>query len=192
MIPGKPVIGLEIPNNTREMIGLKEILSSDAFTKAKSTLSMGLGKDINGQPVVVDLAKMPHLLVAGATGMGKSVGLNAIILSILYKASPEQVRLIMIDPKIVELASYADIPHLLTPVVTNMNEALVRFGGLLMKWKDAIAFWQSLASEILNPSMKNKVEPKNLVSPFWTLHLIQKQPKKARCILSLKRFHLLL
>ena len=123
VIPGKPVIGLEIPNNTREMIGLKEILSSDAFTKAKSTLSMGLGKDINGQPVVVDLAKMPHLLVAGATGMGKSVGLNAIILSILYKASPEQARFIMIDPKIVELASYADIPHLLTPVVTNMNEA---------------------------------------------------------------------
>ena len=123
VIPGKPVIGLEIPNNTREMIGLKEILSSKAFTKAKSTLSMGLGKDINGQPVVVDLAKMPHLLVAGATGMGKSVGLNAIILSILYKATPEQARFIMIDPKIVELASYADIPHLLTPVVTNMNEA---------------------------------------------------------------------
>ena len=123
VIPGKPVIGLEIPNNTREMIGLKEILSSKAFTNAKSTLSMGLGKDINGQPVVVDLAKMPHLLVAGATGMGKSVGLNAIILSILYKATPEQVRFIMIDPKIVELASYADIPHLLTPVVTNMNEA---------------------------------------------------------------------
>ena len=123
VIPGKPVIGLEIPNNTREMIGLKEILSSDAFTKAKSTLSMGLGKDINGQPVVVNLAKMPHLLVAGATGMGKSVGLNAIILSILYKATPEQARFIMIDPKIVELASYADIPHLLTPVVTNMNEA---------------------------------------------------------------------
>ncbi len=123
VIPGKPVIGLEIPNNNREMIGLKEILSSETFIQAKSTLSMGLGKDINGLPVVVDLAKMPHLLVAGATGMGKSVGLNAIILSILYKASPEQVRLIMIDPKIVELASYADIPHLLTPVVTNMNEA---------------------------------------------------------------------
>ncbi len=123
VIPGKPVIGLEIPNNNREMIGLKEILSSEVFIKAKSTLSMGLGKDINGLPIVVDLAKMPHLLVAGATGMGKSVGLNAIILSILYKASPEQVRFIMIDPKIVELASYADIPHLLTPVVTNMNEA---------------------------------------------------------------------
>ena len=123
VIPGKPVIGLEIPNNEREMIGLKEILSADAFTKSKSMLSMGLGKDINGIPIVADLAKMPHLLVAGATGMGKSVGLNAIILSILYKAKPEQVRLIMIDPKIVELACYAGIPHLLAPVVTNMNEA---------------------------------------------------------------------
>jgi len=123
VIPGKPVIGLEIPNNNRELIGLKEILSSETFTKSQSTLSMGLGKDINGHPIVVDLAKMPHLLVAGATGMGKSVGLNAIILSILYKAKPDQVRLIMIDPKIVELACYADIPHLLTPVMTNMNEA---------------------------------------------------------------------
>jgi len=123
VIPGKPVIGLEIPNNNRELIGLKEILSSETFIKSKSTLSMGLGKDINGHPIVVDLAKMPHLLVAGATGMGKSVGLNAIILSILYKAKPDQVRLIMIDPKIVELACYADIPHLLTPVMTNMNEA---------------------------------------------------------------------
>ena len=123
VIPGKPVIGLEIPNSEREMIGLKEILSADNFTKSKSILSMGLGKDINGNPVVADLSKMPHLLVAGATGMGKSVGLNAIILSILYKAKPEQVRLIMIDPKIVELACYADIPHLLAPVVTDMNEA---------------------------------------------------------------------
>jgi len=123
VIPGKPVIGLEIPNNNRELIGLKEILSSETFTKSKSTLSMGLGKDINGQPIVVDLAKMPHLLVAGATGMGKSVGLNAIILSILYKAKPDQVRLIMIDPKIIELTCYADIPHLLTPVMANMNEA---------------------------------------------------------------------
>jgi len=123
VIPGKPVIGLEIPNSNRELIGLKEILSSETFTKSKSTLSMGLGKDINGHPIVVDLSKMPHLLVAGATGMGKSVGLNAIILSILYKAKPDQVRLIMIDPKIVELACYADIPHLLTPVMTNMNEA---------------------------------------------------------------------
>ncbi|MDP7553917.1 MAG: DNA translocase FtsK 4TM domain-containing protein [Candidatus Thioglobus sp.] len=123
VIPGKPVIGLEIPNMERELIGLKEVLSSEVFSKSKSTLTIALGKDINGLPVIADLAKTPHLLVGGATGMGKSIGLNAIILSILYKAKPDQVRLIMIDPKIVELASYADIPHLLTPVITNMNEA---------------------------------------------------------------------
>ena len=123
VIPGKPVIGLEIPNSEREMIALKEILASDAFTDCASMLTMGLGKDINGHPVIANLAKMPHLLVAGATGMGKSVSLNAIILSILYKARPDEVRMIMIDPKIVELACYIDIPHLLTPVVTDMNEA---------------------------------------------------------------------
>jgi len=123
VIPGKPVIGLEIPNTERELIGIKEILSSEVFSKSKSTLTIALGKDINGLPVIADLVKTPHLLVGGATGMGKSIGLNAIILSILYKAKPDQVRLIMIDPKIVELASYADIPHLLTPVITNMNEA---------------------------------------------------------------------
>jgi S-DNA-T family DNA segregation ATPase FtsK/SpoIIIE len=123
VIPGKPVIGLEIPNTERELIGIKEVLSSEVFSKSKSTLTIALGKDINGLPVIADLVKTPHLLVGGATGMGKSIGLNAIILSILYKAKPEQVRLIMIDPKIVELASYADIPHLLTPVITNMNEA---------------------------------------------------------------------
>jgi len=123
VIPGKPVIGLEIPNAEREMIVLKEILASEEFAKSSSMLTMGLGKDINGHPIIANLAKMPHLLVAGATGMGKSVGLNAIILSVLYKAKPDQVRMIMIDPKIVELACYADIPHLLTPVVTDMNQA---------------------------------------------------------------------
>ena len=123
VIPGKPVIGLEIPNNSREIINLKDILSTEEFDKSSSTLSMALGKDINGQPIIGNLAKMPHLLVAGATGMGKSVGINAIILSILFKARPDQVRVIMIDPKIVELACYEGIPHLLTPVVTDMNEA---------------------------------------------------------------------
>ena len=123
VIPGKPVIGLEIPNTSREIINLKEILSTDEFSKSDSTLTMALGKDINGLPVIDNLAKMPHLLVAGATGMGKSVGINAIILSVLFKARPDQVRIIMIDPKIVELACYEGIPHLLTPVVTDMNEA---------------------------------------------------------------------
>lgn len=123
VIPGKPVIGLEIPNTKREMISLKQMLSSEAFDTSKSALTVILGKDINGNPVVADLAKMPHLLVAGATGMGKSVGLNAMILSVMYKSTPKDVRMIMIDPKVVEMASYADIPHLLTPVITDMNEA---------------------------------------------------------------------
>lgn len=123
VIPGKPVIGLEIPNAQCEIISLKEILASENFIKSSSALTMGLGKDINGIPIIANLARMPHLLVAGATGMGKSVGLNAMILSVLLKAKPEEVRIIMIDPKIVELACYADIPHLLTPVVTDMNQA---------------------------------------------------------------------
>lgn len=123
VIPGKPVIGLEIPNARRELISLRQILASEDFEHSKSVLTVTLGKDINGHPVVANMAKMPHLLVAGATGMGKSIALNAMILSILYKATPSNVRLIMIDPKVVELASYADIPHLLTPVITDMNEA---------------------------------------------------------------------
>ncbi|BAF61185.1 DNA translocase FtsK [Candidatus Vesicomyidisocius calyptogenae] len=123
IIPGKPVIGLEIPNTQREIINLKEIFSSENFIKSDSALTLGLGKDINGIPIITNLTKMPHLLVAGATGMGKSIGLNTMILSVLFKAKPEEVRIIMIDPKIVELACYAGIPHLLTPVVTDMNQA---------------------------------------------------------------------
>ncbi|NYT52634.1 MAG: DNA translocase FtsK 4TM domain-containing protein [Candidatus Vesicomyosocius endoextente] len=123
IIPGKAVIGLEIPNTQREIINLKEIFASENFIKSDSVLTMGLGKDINGIPIITNLTKMPHLLVSGATGMGKSVGLNTMILSVLFKAKPKEVRIIMIDPKIVELACYADIPHLLTPVVTDMNQA---------------------------------------------------------------------
>ena len=123
VIPGKTVMGIEIPNEKREMIRLSEVIASGAFEEAQSPLAMALGKDISGNPVVVDLAKMPHLLVAGTTGSGKSVGLNAMLLSLLYKSTPEAVRLIMIDPKMLELAVYDNIPHLLTPVVTDMKEA---------------------------------------------------------------------
>jgi S-DNA-T family DNA segregation ATPase FtsK/SpoIIIE len=123
VIPGKSVVGLEIPNVQREIVRLKEILASNAYQHAESPLTLGLGKGISGRPICVDLAKMPHLLVAGTTGAGKSVGLNAMLLSILYKATPEQVRLILIDPKMLELAVYDDIPHLLTPVVTDMKDA---------------------------------------------------------------------
>jgi len=123
VIPGKPVVGLEIPNENRDIVRLREILGSPGYENKKSVLMMALGKDIAGHPVSVDLEKMPHLLVAGTTGSGKSVAVNAMILSLLYKATPEQVRMIMIDPKMLELSVYEDIPHLLTPVVTDMKEA---------------------------------------------------------------------
>ena len=123
VIPGKSTVGLEVPNETRETVRLREVLSSKEFDDVKSPLAMALGKDIAGKPVVVDLARMPHLLVAGTTGSGKSVGLNAMLLSMLYKADPSELRMIMIDPKMLELSVYADIPHLLTPVVTDMKDA---------------------------------------------------------------------
>lgn len=123
VIPGKSVVGLEIPNQHREMVFLSEILRSKEYDKAGSLLTLALGKDIGGRPSVVDVAKMPHLLVAGTTGSGKSVALNAMILSLLYKASAKDVRMIMIDPKMLELSVYEGIPHLLAPVVTDMKEA---------------------------------------------------------------------
>nr|WP_226960738.1 DNA translocase FtsK [Thalassotalea sp. LPB0316] len=123
VIPGKSVIGLELPNKHREIVRLSEVISCNKFVESKSPLTMVLGKDIAGDPVVVDLAKMPHLLVAGTTGSGKSVGVNTMILSLLYKATPEEVRLIMIDPKMLELSVYEGIPHLLAEVVTDMKEA---------------------------------------------------------------------
>lgn len=123
IIPGKSVVGLEIPNREREMVNLRELLASNSFVKAKSMLTLSMGKDISGNPIVADLAKMPHALVAGTTGSGKSVAINTMILSLLYRASPEQVRLILIDPKMLELSVYEGIPHLLTPVVTDMKEA---------------------------------------------------------------------
>ena len=123
VIEGKSFVGIEIPNNNRKMVRLTEILSSKAFKSSPSNLSLALGHDISGNPIVVDLAKMPHLLVAGTTGSGKSVGLNAMLLSLLFKSDPEDVRLILVDPKMLELAVYDGIPHLLTPVITDMTDA---------------------------------------------------------------------
>lgn len=123
IIPGRPVIGLELPNQHRQVVRLREIISSVQYDQSSSVLSLALGKDIAGVPVVVDLAKMPHLLVAGTTGAGKSVGLNGMLLSLLFKAQPQDVRLILIDPKMLELSIYEGIPHLLAPVVTDMKEA---------------------------------------------------------------------
>ncbi len=123
VIPGKTVVGIEIPNEHREIIKFSEILSSQVFDESKSHATLALGKDISGQPILADLAKMPHLLVAGTTGSGKSVGVNAMLLSMLFKSGPEDLRLILIDPKMLELAVYDGIPHLLTPVVTDMKDA---------------------------------------------------------------------
>ncbi|WP_017446272.1 DNA translocase FtsK [Gayadomonas joobiniege] len=123
VIPGKSYVGLELPNKHREVVSLSEVISGPSFADGKSPLTMVLGQDIAGEPVVVDLAKMPHLLVAGTTGSGKSVGVNVMILSLLYKSTPDEVRLIMIDPKMLELSVYEGIPHLLCEVVTDMKEA---------------------------------------------------------------------
>jgi len=129
VIPGKSVIGLEIPNEQREMVFLSEVLKSEVYEASKSPLTLALGKDIAGNPMCADLGKMPHALIAGTTGSGKSVAINAMILSLLYKAKPDEVRMIMVDPKMLELSVYEGIPHLLTPVVTDMQEA-----GNALRW----------------------------------------------------------
>ena len=123
VIPGKTVVGIEIPNQHRETVRLREVLASAVYQRADSPLTLALGKDISGESVIADISRMPHLLIAGTTGSGKSVGVNAMLLSMLYKATPEELRLILVDPKMLELSVYEGIPHLLTPVVTDMKEA---------------------------------------------------------------------
>ena len=127
VIPGKSVVGIEIPNSSRQTVRLSEVLNAKPYLEASSRLTLALGNDIAGNPVVANLAKMPHLLVAGTTGSGKSVGVNAMLLSLLFKATPDEVRLMLVDPKMLELSIYDGIPHLLTPVITDMKEAA---GGL--------------------------------------------------------------
>ena len=122
-IPGRAVIGVEVPNKQRATVSLREILSSDGFRRSKSKLTLGLGKDISGSPIIADLSKMPHLLVAGATGAGKSVSINSMVMSLLYKATPAEVKMLMVDPKLLELSAYEEIPHLISPVITNPKEA---------------------------------------------------------------------
>jgi S-DNA-T family DNA segregation ATPase FtsK/SpoIIIE len=122
-IPGKNLMGLELPNPRRQPVRLSEIIGSQVYASSTSVVTLALGKDIAGHPVVADLARMPHLLVAGTTGSGKSVGINAMLISLLYKSDPSEVRLILIDPKMLEMSVYEGIPHLLAPVVTDMRQA---------------------------------------------------------------------
>jgi DNA segregation ATPase FtsK/SpoIIIE, S-DNA-T family len=143
-VPGKGVLGIEVPNPKRQVVALREILAEGAYQKSASRLTLALGKDIMGTPVVTDLAKMPHLLIAGATGSGKSVGLNAMILSILFKATPEEVRFLMVDPKRIELSMYEGIPHLLHPVVFNPKEATTALHWAVGEMERRYAFLSDL------------------------------------------------
>lgn len=171
VIPGKTVIGIEIPNEKREIIQLSQVLSAPDFDRAHSPLSMALGHDIVGKPVIVDLAKMPHLLVAGTTGSGKSVGINAMILSLLFKSTPEQVRLIMIDPKMLELSVYDGIPHLLTPVITDMKDAANGLRWCVAEMERRYKLMSALGVRNLAGFNKKVVDAKKMgkpiIDPTW-------------------------
>jgi S-DNA-T family DNA segregation ATPase FtsK/SpoIIIE len=155
-VSGRGTVGIEIPNETRETISLREMLESETFRRSPSRLTLALGKTVSGDPYVTDLTKMPHLLIAGATGQGKSVGLNCMISSILYKASPEEVRLILIDPKRLELGVYEDIPHLLTPVVTDPKIA-----ANVLKW--AVAEMEKRIRRLASEGVRNIEQFNNIV-----------------------------
>ncbi len=136
VVPGRNAIGIELPNEIRETVYLREMLASQDFEKMKGKLPICLGKTIGGEPIIADLARMPHLLIAGTTGSGKSVGINTFILSLLYQMTPEQCRLIMIDPKMLELSIYDGIPHLLTPVVTDPSKAVTALKWAVREMED--------------------------------------------------------
>ncbi|NOX20321.1 MAG: DNA translocase FtsK [Nitrospirae bacterium] len=135
-IPGKTPLGIEVPNRNRGIVGLKEIISSDIFTKSRSKLTLALGKDIYGRPIVGDLTLMPHLLVAGTTGSGKSVLINSMVMSLLYKVRPDEVKMLMIDPKLLELSRYDGIPHLIAPVITNPRDATVALKKMVIEMEN--------------------------------------------------------
>ena len=166
VIPGKSVIGLEIPNERRELVVLSEILNSREYDEMKSHLTLALGKDIGGKPVVIDLGKMPHLLVAGTTGSGKSVALNAMILSLLYKSTARDVRLIMIDPKMLELSVYEGIPHLLAPVVTDMKESVNALRWCVAEMERRYRLMATLAVRHISGFNRKVAEARDLGQPL--------------------------
>jgi S-DNA-T family DNA segregation ATPase FtsK/SpoIIIE len=164
-IPGKSCMGLEIPNPHRQIVRLSEILGSEAYHGLHSPVALALGKDIAGRPVVADLARMPHLLVAGTTGSGKSVALNAMILSLLYKSEPRAIRLILIDPKMLELSVYADIPHLLAPVVVDMKQATNALGWCTAEMDRRYKLMNWIAARNLS-GYNHKVAERKIDDPF--------------------------
>ncbi len=171
VIPGKPYIGIEVPNATREMVRLIELLEMPAYRDPKGLISMAMGKDIAGRPVLTDLAKAPHMLVAGTTGSGKSVAINAMLLSMLMKYTPSQLRLILIDPKQLELSNYNDIPHLLTPVVTDMKDAASSLNwcvGEMERRYKLLAFMKVRNVEAYNQKiMEAEARGEDLLDPLW-------------------------
>jgi len=181
VIPGKSVVGIEIPNEHREIVRFKEVLQSKEYDDSESAVTLGLGNDIAGDPVVVNLAKMPHLLVAGTTGSGKSVGVNSMILSMLFKAQPDEVRFIMVDPKMLELSIYDGIPHLLTPVVTDMKEAANALRWCVAEMERRYKLMASLGVRNLagyNRKVKDAIESgEPLRDPLWQpdLHVLDEE-----------------
>ncbi len=171
VIPGKPYIGIEVPNATREMVRLIELLETPTYRDPKSLISMAMGKDIAGRPVLTDLAKAPHMLVAGTTGSGKSVAINAMLLSMLMKYTPAQLRLILIDPKQLELSNYNDIPHLLTPVVTDMKDAASSLNwsvGEMERRYKLLAYMKVRNLEAYNQKVSEAIERgEDLLDPLW-------------------------
>lgn len=171
VIAGKPYIGIEVPNRTREMVRLIELLSAPAYRDPNALISIAMGKDIAGRPVLADLAKAPHMLVAGTTGSGKSVAVNAMLLSMLLKYSPEQLRLILIDPKQLELANYGDIPHLLTPVVTDMKDAVSALnwcvGEMERRYKLMTLFKVRKIDEFNRKVLEANERGEDLLDPLW-------------------------
>lgn len=166
-IPGKSYVGLEIPNESRETVRLSEVLASKVYEEEQTPLALALGKDIGGNPVVTDICKMPHVLIAGTTGSGKSVFMNSLILSMVYKSTPEQVRMIMIDPKMLELAVYEGIPHLLAPVVTDMKQAANAFKWCIAEMERRYRLMAALGVRNLagfNRKVKDAIEAKKPIS----------------------------
>ncbi|MCP5245059.1 MAG: DNA translocase FtsK 4TM domain-containing protein [Burkholderiales bacterium] len=177
-IPGKTTMGLEIPNPKRQVVRLVEILNSQPYAETASPLTIALGKDISGRPIVSDLAKMPHALVAGTTGSGKSVAINAIILSLVYKSTPEQVRLILVDPKMLELSVYEGIPHLLTPVVTDMSEAANALRWSVMEMERRYKLMSSLGVRNLNGFNQKVREAAKKEEPLYNPLLANETPEQ--------------
>ena len=174
VIPGKSVVGIEIPNEKREMVRLSEVLSSEAYDRSSSPVTLALGHDIAGVPIVADLGRMPHLLVAGTTGSGKSVGINAMLLSLLFKASPEEVKLILIDPKMLELSVYDGIPHLLTPVITDMKDAASGLRWCVGEMERRYKLMAALGVRNLagyNRKIEDAIKAGNpITDPLWTFN----------------------